>query len=232
MNIFHFATRDLGILIYLSQLGGISSEISISTSEIASCFAISQQTASRSLLSLASRGLIEFSSSPRGSKVQLTAKGENVLHQLRFELERALHPKLNVLTIKGTVFSGLGEGKYYVSHRAYMEGFKSKLGFSPFPGTLNLRIDSSYLDRVDILRGSWPIIIPGFEDEGRRFGEVLCYPVSIPGLSAQVAIIIPRRTHYSVSVLELISDVYLREELKLKDGDKLTIEFSLKKDKA
>ena len=66
MNIFHFATRDLGILIYLSQLGGISSEISISTSEIASCFAISQQTASRSLLSLASRGLIEFSSSPRG----------------------------------------------------------------------------------------------------------------------------------------------------------------------
>lgn len=229
MNIFHFSTRDLGILIYLAQLGGIRSEVHISTSEIAVHFNISQQTASRCLIALSERGLITLNSSPKGSIVKLTPNGQNVLHQLRFEIERALHPEQNIITVKGSVFSGLGEGRYYVSHPKYMKEFKTKLGFEPFPGTLNIRVDTSSIDRVDILRGSWPVIISGFEDKGRRYGDVLCYPVSIPDLSAKVAVIIPRRTHYSSSVLELISDVCLREKLNLSDGDNVTIEFSLQK---
>jgi CTP-dependent riboflavin kinase len=49
----------------------------------------------------------------------------------------------------------------------------------------------------------------------------------VVGLEAKVAGIIPRRTHYSANVLELISKVNIREKLKLKDGDEITIEFPL-----
>lgn len=38
----------------------------------------------------------------------------------------------------GRVFSGVGEGSFYVS--LYSKKFLEKLGFRPYPGTLNLRL--------------------------------------------------------------------------------------------
>ena len=58
-------------------------------------------------------------------------------------------------------------------------------------------------------------------------GDVLCYKVHIPNLNAKVAAIVPRRTHYGSNVLELISDINLREALKLDDGSEITVSYSL-----
>jgi len=44
--------------------------------------------------------------------------------------------------INGSVFSGFGEGAYYVTKGGYREQFSEKLGFTPFPGTLNIRLKS------------------------------------------------------------------------------------------
>ena len=132
-----------------------------------------------------------------------------------------------VLTSKGNIFSGRGEGKYYVSQPGYLESFRAKLGFEPFHGTLNVKIKSNYVDHLELIRGSWPIIIEGFKSEERPFDAVLCYPLRIVGLDAKVVGIMPRRTHHPTNVLELISKLNLRETLNLKDEDEIVIEFPL-----
>ena len=47
--------------------------------------------------------------------------------------------------IKGKVISGMGEGRYYTEQDGYIQQFKEKLGFIPFPGTLNVEIE--YVER-------------------------------------------------------------------------------------
>jgi riboflavin kinase len=230
MAIFNLSNHE-GLLIYLAQNRAIEKEIEITTTQVAKVFSISQQTASRFLLDLDKKGLITWKSSPKGSLVQITPEGVEILYKLRFELERAIHPDLTTIRIRGTIFSGLGQGKYYMSRNSYMKDFADKLGFTPYQGTLNLRIHPNDTDRLDLIRGSWPIIIPGFEEDERRFGDVLCYVLEIPKLSAKVAGIIPRRTHYGSNILELISDVYLRDALDLEDGDEVIVEFNFDRSK-
>jgi len=230
MVIFNLTNHE-GLLIYLAQNRAIEKEIEITTTQVAKVFSISQQTASRFLLDLDKKGLITWKSSPKGSLVQITPEGIEILYKIRFELERAIHPDLTTIRVKGTVFSGLGQGKYYMSRDSYLREFEYKLNFKPYHGTLNLRIHPTDTDRLDLIRGSWPIIIPGFEEDERRFGDVLCYPLEIPKLTAKVAGIIPRRTHYGSNILELISDIYLRDALDLEDGDEVIVEFNFDKSK-
>ena len=146
-NIFHLSSREVSLLIYLAQNRAIEKEIEITTTKLAEVFSISQQTASRCLLKLGEMGIITWKSSPKGSLVQLRPAGVSILHKFRFEIERALHPDLTSITIRGNVFSGLGEGKYYISRTLYMQSFVSKLGYKPYLGTLNLRIQTNDSDR-------------------------------------------------------------------------------------
>jgi len=37
--------------------------------------------------------------------------------------------------------SGKGEGRFYSSKRKYAEQFSENLGFLPYPGTLNVKLD-------------------------------------------------------------------------------------------
>ncbi|MHA1259969.1 MAG: DUF120 domain-containing protein, partial [Candidatus Heimdallarchaeaceae archaeon] len=92
---------------------------------------------------------------------------------------------------------------------------------------LNLRINPSDVDHLELIKGSWPVVIEGFVEESRTFGDVICYPLYIPGREIKLAGIVPRRTHYGTNTLELISDVFLREALKVEDGDEITVEYKL-----
>ena len=227
MDIFNLSSREIALLIFLAQNRAAEREIEITTTQLANFFNISQQTASRCFRKLDEMRIVTWKSSPKGSLVMLTPQGVHILDQLRFELEKALHPDLTSIELRGKVFSGRGEGKYYVSQPGYMKSFKIQLGFEPFPGTLNVRIGADYLDCLDLIRGSLPIIIEGFDSNERPFDAVLCYPLKVLGLNAKVAGIIPKSTHYGAGVLELISNINLREKLKLEDGDEVCVLFPL-----
>lgn len=106
--------------------------------------------------------------------------------------------------------------------KGYSSQFTEKLGFLPFPGTLNLK-----LDRPFVLDDSNPdlIRIEGFIYEGRAFGACICRPVRICGIRG--AIVRPERTSYSATLLELIAPVNLREALGLSDGDEVEVEVAI-----
>jgi CTP-dependent riboflavin kinase len=44
------------------------------------------------------------------------------------------------IVLKGTVFSGRGKGRHFVDLPWARKQFQEKLGFNPYPGTLNLRL--------------------------------------------------------------------------------------------
>jgi riboflavin kinase len=67
-------------------------------------------------------------------------------------------------------------------------------------------------------------VLEGFESEKRTFGGGKCFQCKIISDGAEgikSAVIIPHRTHYPEDVLEIISQVYLRCELQLNDGDEV-----------
>jgi riboflavin kinase len=102
-----------------------------------------------------------------------------------------------------------------------MSQFSEKLGFQPFPGTLNVKLNETSIairQRMDCVE---PICIQGFNDGKRTFGSGKCYLIKINGIKSVV--IIPERTHYPTNLLEIIAPVNLRETLHLKDGDEVNI---------
>lgn len=136
-------------------------------------------------------------------------------------MEAAYPPSI---TLEGTVFTGLGEGAYYVMKEPYRKQFMEKLGFDPYPGTLNLRLKTEYDVKARNELEAYPAIeVEGFTSEDRTFGPVKCYPLIIEN-KVKGALLSAMRSHYDASVLEIIASVSLRRHLKLKDGHKVKVE--------
>ena len=118
--------------------------------------------------------------------------------------------------LKGKLITGLGEGQYYISRDGYRKQFNLKLGFDPFPGTLNLKLAEPFLQsEADSIK------IEGFMDENGTFGGCNCYRVMIGDIKG--AIVRPERSSYPPNLVEIIAPVHIRKALNLKDGDDLEI---------
>ena len=71
--------------------------------------------------------------------IKISDSGLDYLKSVNQQITSAFDENTSSI-ITGTLFSGLGEGAYYISLPGYKKQFISKLGFKPYPGTLNLKI--------------------------------------------------------------------------------------------
>jgi len=205
-------------LFRLAELGAYFSEVTITTTELARGLKISQQTASRHLIELQTLGLIRRTRVTRGEAIKVTVKGSEELNRMHLRLRAIFEPKVKELVLEGVLFSGIGEGAWYVSQEGYRRQFVEKLGFEPFPGTLNVRLKREYEDEKKRLEAIPSIQIEGFRDGTRSFGPVKCFGATIND-AERGALISAVRTHYGADVIELIAPHDLRAKLRLKDGD-------------
>lgn len=213
------------LLFILSEMGAYHKTIKISTQYLAERIGNSQQTASRHLIELDKLDWIKRSITNEGCLITLTDIGKAQLKSLHSRLKMIIettHPLS--ITLKGTVFSGFGEGAYYIKQDGYRKQFIEKLGFDPYPGTLNVRLTNYDITASEDLKNYPAVEIEKFEDESRSFGSVKCYPALINN-KAKSALIVALRTHYDSSVLEIISPHFLRNMLRIKDGQKIRIEI-------
>jgi riboflavin kinase len=159
-----------------------------------------------------------------GQYIAITKKGEEVLHREFSDYCRIFSDGGGHYVLSGIVTTGLGEGRYYMGLNHYQNQFFEKLGYYPYPGTLNLRLHPSCLEiRKKLETKKWQVI-PGFTSENRTFGNARCLPCYIEDIPC--AIVVPGRTHYPDDIIEIISAVELRKELSLNDKDKVTVEVS------
>lgn len=223
--------REWFTLLKLAELGALKHPIFITTTKLASELGCSQQTVSRWLRSLSREGYIERRVELRGEYVRVTGKGLRELLKVKSKLILALKPPRRYLTVEGEVFTGLGEGAYYITKNGYKRQFIAKLGYKPYPGTLNLKLTRPEHLAVRVEMENLPgIIVEGFHDGTRTYGSLKCLPAQIGG-KVKGHILFIQRTHYDSSVIELISPINLREALNLKDGSRLKVRVSIPQEK-
>ncbi len=217
--------RHVYTLLKLAEMGAHKRTAKISTEYLSEKLGTSQQTASRYLIELERKGWIKRNITHEGCLIKIDSAGitelQKLYSNLKFLMEATYPP---TLTLEGTVFTGLGEGAYYVTKDHYRKQFIEKLGFDPYPGTLNLKLSGEYDIKARSELEAYPAInIEGFKNEDRTFGTVKCYPVLIDN-KVKGALLTAMRTHYDVSVLEIIAPFCLRKHLNLKDGQKVKVE--------
>jgi len=217
--------RHLFTILKLAEMGAHRRVAKISTEYLAERLAASQQTASRYLIELENKGWIKRTVTPEGCLIKITDIGfkelQKLYSHLRFLMETTYPPSI---ILEGIVFTGLGEGAYYISLERYKKQFMEKLGFDPYPGTLNLKLTTDYDVKARSELEAYPAIeVEGFKNENRTFGHVKCYPVIVEN-KVKGALIFALRSHYDSSVIEIIAPICLRKHLKLKDGHKVKVE--------
>ena len=211
---------DIKYLKTLALLGADQKPVKISAKELEKKLTASDKTISRNLKLLEEKKLISRDVGSFGQIIQILPPGMKLLSKEFADYKKIFHVKEN-FELEGIVVSGLGEGQYYISIDGYMSQFQEKLGFTPFPGTLNVKIGEHCFDLRKKMEGLSYTVIDGFSDGKRTYGASDCYNAEINGVSC--FIIVPERTHYETDLLEIIAPVKMREVLKLKDGDEVTV---------
>jgi riboflavin kinase len=211
---------DIQSLKKLALLGAHNKPVELSSIEFATYIDSSQQTAARRLKSLEEENLITRRILPGGQLISVTKNGLAALQKELNDYQEIFSGNGAVKILGGRVITGLGEGQYYISLEGYRKQFREKLGFDPYPGTLNIKLDSQSIELRK--RISANIRISGFTDQNRTFGCGSCFNVRISDIKG--AVIIPERTHYPEDIIEIIAPVNLRQYLNVADGSKVEVE--------
>ena len=213
------------ILVQLLSKGARHNFIQITTTSLGKNIKKSQQATSNYLLELENSGFIERLMKGRKISIRITQKGYSEILKLQSILNSNLGTFHSDVELKGKVISGMGEGSYYMSLKGYTKQFKSKIGYVPFPGTLNIKLEqeeyTEAIQQFDHLDG---IKIDSFSDGKRTYGWVKCFHATLNN-SIKCELIRLERTHHNNSVIELISKNNLRKTSKLKTGSKVTVQI-------
>jgi riboflavin kinase, archaea type len=219
--------QHLLTLVYLLSKGAKHNFVPVTTSSLGKNIKKSQQAASKHLVELEQDGFIERMLSGRNVSVKITQKGYLEMTKLSIILQNTLDSHPSYVELKGTLVSGMGEGAYYMSLKGYTTQFKSKIGYVPFPGTLNVKLDQKHyadtISQFDTIDGK---MIKGFSDGKRTYGWVKCFKGTI-NKTIECNLIRLERTHHDPLTIELISKTNIRKSGKLKDGSKVTIKIPI-----
>ena len=155
------------------------------------------------------------------------------------------------MQLQGTVSSGLGRAHVFMSQPHYQDQFRTILGTTAWPGTLNVKVEGSNLvnyialrkkagidtldaeeaardDAMDVDVSSIESIrVRGFLRDGVSFGGATAYQAIITHNEHNIpcAILIPDLTRH-VDVVEVISGPFLRERLEIEDGAEVSLTLS------
>jgi len=121
--------------------------------------------------------------------------------------------------LEGCLRSGLGEGAGFTSLDWVARQFRDKLGFAPYPGTLNLSLKG----------GDWESARQAMEqapgvaiEPPPGFCAAKCFTLIIDG-RIQGAAVLPEVPDYPCDKLEIVAPVAVRDALRVSDGDCITL---------
>jgi riboflavin kinase len=128
---------------------------------------------------------------------------------------------LPTITIEGTVFSGKGRGKKFVELTWFKRQVEEKLGFSPYLGTLNLRLLEKEVEKRELLETKGSLMV----EPQTGYYSGLLFRATLEGW--ECAVVIPIMPNYPKDVLEVIAPGYLRGNLKLVDGNLVAVSINV-----
>lgn len=127
--------------------------------------------------------------------------------------------------LTGVIYSDLGQASRFMALDWVQKALREALGFSPYPATLNLRLvsekDSSVWQEVRRRMPGIEIVPPD-----PAFCRARCFLVEIEG-KHKGAVLLPEVKDYPADKIEVVAPVRLKDDLSLKDGDTIAIEFEV-----
>jgi riboflavin kinase len=120
-------------------------------------------------------------------------------------------------TFKGTVFSSNGEGQKFISLPWVKRQIQEKLGFTPYPGTLNIRLTKESVRQKKLLKKAEKFEIS--PEKGYCTGILI--EAHMEGLKC--GIVLPQIPSYPQDVFEVVAAWNLRERFKIKDGSEVRV---------
>ncbi|MCZ6625551.1 MAG: CTP-dependent riboflavin kinase [Deltaproteobacteria bacterium] len=125
--------------------------------------------------------------------------------------------------ITGVIFSDLGQGASFMSLDWVQKALRERLGFFPYPATLNLRLESER--EMDVWREAQRRVTGiDIASPDSSFCQARCYLVDIER-KHRGAVLLPAVEGYPADKIEVIAPVRLKDELHVRDGDRITLEF-------
>ena len=134
--------------------------------------------------------------------------------------------------MSGIIFSDLGQAAEFMKLDWVGEHLQQLLGYHPFPATLNVRLvaaaDAEIWQRARIELAAIPL---GPKNSGycsaRLFRIKIHRTGNVGGEPVPGAILLPEVKDYPKDKIEIIAPMRLKDHLAVKDGDLLTLEFSV-----
>ena len=127
---------------------------------------------------------------------------------------------MKTLCVKGEIFSGRGEGAKFMELAWVKKQMEEKLGFTLFPGTLNVKLTTNSVKMGKLLkkRAGVEILPASGYCRGRLFKAKLN--------GVECAVIVPEVVGYPENIVEVVAPVNLREKLCLLDGSPVEVEVT------
>ncbi|MBW2064121.1 MAG: CTP-dependent riboflavin kinase [Deltaproteobacteria bacterium] len=124
------------------------------------------------------------------------------------------------IVIRGKVVGGVKKASYFTRLDWVQGQCLEKLGFRPYPGTLNLEVGDEVLELLDGMRGEGSITLT---PPNKEHCTAQTLPVKMG--SVEGAIIIPeeRVMGHGKKIVEIIAPLRLKDVLGLREGDMLTV---------
>ncbi len=133
------------------------------------------------------------------------------------------------ILVKGVVFSDLGRAGAFLGIDWVRQAVKERVGFDPYPGTLNVRASGADLNRWEQVRQHGGRVVlpspdPAFCNAFLFTGSLEGWD-SQPGSRERIAVVVPEVEEYPADKLEIIAAVSLKQARSVRDGDQLTVVF-------
>jgi riboflavin kinase, archaea type len=118
--------------------------------------------------------------------------------------------------LKGVVVSGMGNFSYWLEKLDSY--YTQKTGMRLFPGTLNLRLDQPYSLPADVIRL-----------EKEEYGGTVSVSMVPCRIFDRAAFLLRTdaneagRGHHPKNVIEIATDIKLRDQYRLQDGDEVEV---------
>ena len=126
--------------------------------------------------------------------------------------------KNRILT--GKIISGIKQGAFFTQLDWVQQQCLEKLGFKPFPGTLNLEIAIENMAIIGALQAQEGIeLVP----PDSNFCSGLVFPITVEGISGAIVAPAANVRVHAKNIIEIISRLGLKDALGVEDGDWVTL---------
>ncbi|WP_313693575.1 DUF120 domain-containing protein [Halorarum halobium] len=209
---------DRDLLRLLADRGAACRETWVDPEEMAGRLDRPPAEIGSALRAMAAEGYLRVTRIERGAILTITDRGRGELDGPTGE---------DRIELAGTIEDGLGKGGEFVALPGYERQFEARLGYRPFPGTLNVALTEDAARSRRELADVPGIPIDEWEADGTTYGAATCYPASIradEGSARElVHVLVPERTAHDVDKLELIAPMRLRADPAYDTGSEVTI---------